>query len=426
MSMLSRLAALGGGVTYSDITVVTSGTAVGNTTAIFGVSLQQNDVVFLTIGYNDVDWAVPSGYVQYTGGILTTTYGYACYYKVMGATPDIAINIGDGNDSSAFTYYVLRGVQTESPVIEVTNIIGSTTAALNPPSVTVFPKCMVLTAAFTGNGVSAIITAGPTGYSGFLGVDAQGSSDTYTGTAYKIITSGTTEDPGAFSMSSTAIGYGSTSIVIRPYSASFSSVAPVFVASAATQQTAAAAALTINKPAGTIDGDFMVAIVCAAGGADTWTGDTGWTEVADQGASPTLRLAYKAAGASEPSSYTFTSTGSGQLKSGVILTYRYADYDTAAGSFTTAANPLVLSSISPSLSQSRLIACGARASANVTLGTPTSMTARATDSDGSSPSYIVCDQLVPKGPTGTRSVSTGSTSAVAGIMLAIKPTRSLT
>jgi hypothetical protein len=202
-------------------------------------------------------------------------------------------------------------------------------------------------------------------------------------------------------------------------------VAPEFVAMAQTQNTTTGTSLVINKPTGTLEGDLMVAVM-ASNGALTggWT-DTTFTEVADQGAtSPSLRVAYKVAGSSEPSDYTFSS-GDTDTKSGTILTYRYASYDTIAGSFTTGANPLVLTSISPSESQSILIAAGARAAGSITLGTPTSMTARATDNDSTAPSYIVCDQTVAKGPTATRSMSTGSSLSVAGIMLSIKPTRSL-
>lgn len=200
-------------------------------------------------------------------------------------------------------------------------------------------------------------------------------------------------------------------------------VAPEFVASASTQNASSGTTLTINKPTGTVDGDLMVAVMSRASGNTDWTSDTGWTEVADQSSNPDLSVAYKVAGPSEPSTYTFTSLTASTF-SGSILTYRYAAYDTI-GSFTTGTNPLILPSISPSESQSILIAAGARAAASVTLGTPTSMTARVTDNDATSPSYIVCDQTVAKGPTGTRSMSTGSLSEVAGIMLALKPTRNL-
>lgn len=201
-------------------------------------------------------------------------------------------------------------------------------------------------------------------------------------------------------------------------------VAPEFVASASTSTGGNVGTLVINKPTGTVEGDLMVAVMSKAVDA-TWTGDTGWTEVADQGLNPSLRVAYKVAGASEGGSYTFTANTSSNGVSGSILTYRYAAYDTI-GSFVTGANPLVLSSISPSESQSVLIAAGARGTVSTTLGTPTSMTAQVTDSDADAPSYIVCDQIVAKGPTGTRSMSTGgSSTSVAGIMLSIKPTRSL-
>jgi hypothetical protein len=201
-------------------------------------------------------------------------------------------------------------------------------------------------------------------------------------------------------------------------------VAPVFVASASTQNGSSATTLTINKPTGTVEGDLMVAVMATDGSITGWSGDLDWVELADQGSStPSLRVAYKVAGPAEPSNYTFTAS-SGKILSGTILTYRYAAYDTI-GSFTTGTNPLILPSISPSESQSILIAAGARGAASITLGTPTSMTARVTDADGTSPSYIVCDQTVAKGPTGTRSMSTGSTTNVAGILLSIKPTRSL-
>lgn len=425
MSMLSRLP-FHGGIPYSDITVVTSGTGVGDVTTTLSTSIQQNDVIFLNIGYDETDWSVPAGYVQYTGGVLTGGYAYACYYKVMGATPDTTIILGDGNNSSGYTYYVLRGVQTQSPVVEVANIIGTTTAALNPPSVPVFAKCMVLTAAFAGNGTSAVITAGPSGYSGFLGVDVQALADIYVGSAYKLITSNGTEDPGAFSLTNTAAAYAATSVVIRPYSPSFVAKPPEFVASASTTNSVSQTTIVVDKPTGTVENDLMIAIMGAGttGSSYSWTGDTGWTEVCDQATGTNLRIAYKVATASEPASYTFTLNTNVSSKGASILTYRYAAYDTIAGTFTTAANPLLLTTISPTQSQSILLAVGARAAASVTLGTPAGMTARVTDNDATAPSYIVCEQPTPKGPTGTRSISTGSTTNVAGIMLSITPTRS--
>ena len=196
-----------------------------------------------------------------------------------------------------------------------------------------------------------------------------------------------------------------------------------YIAESTTQVTTGSSTVVVNKPTGTVDGDLMIMVgaVGSLAAGRTWTGDTGWTEVADQGAIPNLRIAYKIAGSSEPSSYTFTiSSGTTAGIAASILTYRYAAYDTI-GSFTTSTDPLVLPSVTASANTSVLIAAGVRAAASITLGTPTGMTARVTENDGTAPSYKICDQSINAGATGTRSMSTGSASDVAGIMLVIKP-----
>lgn len=194
-------------------------------------------------------------------------------------------------------------------------------------------------------------------------------------------------------------------------------VAPEFVASAT--GSVSDTSLSITKPSGTVEGDLMFAFMGNATSA-TWTGDTSWTEILDQGAKPSIRIAYKVAGASEGSSYTFTSSVSSNIAGGII-TYRYAAYD-AIGTITTGTSPLTLPSVTASLSQCLLLAFGARG-ANTTVGTPTSMTSRI--SGTTLPSYNVAEQGMAKGPSGTRSMAVASTTSVAGVMLAIKPTRSL-
>ena len=193
---------------------------------------------------------------------------------------------------------------------------------------------------------------------------------------------------------------------------------PEFVALASTQNASSGTTLVINKPTGTVQGDLMVAFM-ASNASASWSGDTGWTEVVDQaGTRPALRVAYKVAGASEGGSYTFTASVS-EPHSGSILTYRYASYD-GVSSLVTGADPLVVPSISPA-SKAILLAFGAISSASVTLGTPSGMTAVVTENDSTSPSYIICSQSVSPGSTGTRSISTGSTVNVAGVMLTIAP-----
>jgi len=201
-------------------------------------------------------------------------------------------------------------------------------------------------------------------------------------------------------------------------------LAPEFVSYASTQSTVVGQTLTVSKPSGTISGDLMLAVMSAGGtGSGSWTGDTGWTEIADEGSLPNLRLAYKMAGESEPSIYTFTCAEPNNLTTGCILTYRYASYDTV-GVFVTNSDPLNLASITPSKSQSALIACGTVNEISLTLVAPTSMTPRVTDSDTRTTSYRVFDQIVQSGYIGARYIGLGSGSASAGILVSIKPSRS--
>lgn len=192
-----------------------------------------------------------------------------------------------------------------------------------------------------------------------------------------------------------------------------------FIASASTQNTSTGSTLVINKPTGTVDGDLMVAFMCCDGNR-TWTGDTGWTEILDQGSTPNLRIVYKIA-SSEGSTYTFTTSASA-TSAGSILTYRSANYDTI-GTITTGANPLIVTSVSASTTNCMLLGVATRTSSNLTITAPGSMTTRVTDNDGTSPSYCIAEeQLTSSGASGTRTFSGLSGSAnTAGILLTIKP-----
>lgn len=178
--------------------------------------------------------------------------------------------------------------------------------------------------------------------------------------------------------------------------------------------------LIINKPTGTVEGDLMIAFMASSqgGGGVTWTGDTGWTEIAERGAQPSARIAYKVAGPSEGASYTFTPSASAN-NSGAILTYRNAAYD-AIGLFASGANPLVPTGPTAAANNSVLIGFAARNNPSATI-TSTMTTQRAIDNDGSAPSWYIGDEEVSAGATGTRSFTVGTTSNVSAILLTIKP-----
>jgi hypothetical protein len=86
--------------------------------------------------------------------------------------------------------------------------------------------------------------------------------------------------------------------------------------------------LTINKPAGTIENDVMLAAITIRSGSEYPSLPAGWavvpnTQVIDTSGNPDTRstVAWKRAGASEPASYDFTHSW-GTESSGAISTFR--------------------------------------------------------------------------------------------------------
>lgn len=415
-----------GFVGSSSTIVITFG---GNLTGGLAASASPGDivVVYFGVGSSGDEVLNISGYTEISQLFASDTESanLSVAYKFMGVTPDTTFALlggtGSSSNAGAVVVQVWRGVDTVLPLdVTSTTATGISSVLCNPPAITPVTYGAVVVSGGAGAHVSGTQTFSSSDLSGFLSVGSNDSFDVTIGAGYARWVSGSF-NPAAFTFSGTSAATNSWAAVTLALQPIYTGPTPAFVASESTQSTlASTSSVVVSKPTGTTEGDLMI-MVGSCGSTRTWTGDTGWTEVADQGALPSVRIAYKVAGASEPSSYTFTissATTNGMAAS--ILTYRGAAYDTV-GTFTTSTNPLVLPSISPSENFSLLIATGARAAASITLGTPTDMTARVTDSDATLPSYIVCDQLVIAGATGARSMSTGSTSGVSGIMLAIKP-----
>jgi hypothetical protein len=179
--------------------------------------------------------------------------------------------------------------------------------------------------------------------------------------------------------------------------------------------------LTINKPTGTVQGDLLIAIVFADPNA-TWTGDTGWTEVVDQGTAPSLRVAYKVAGASEASSYTFISSASG-LIGGAILTYKNALYDTIGAIQTgTSGGVQTAPSITLAESASTLIAVFARGQ-TTSWSAPSAGLSLLTTQTVVRPTWAIYHQIdLPSGSTGTRQATPANTAgSLACVLIGIKP-----
>jgi hypothetical protein len=237
--------------------------------------------------------------------------------------------------------------------------------------------------------------------------------------------------PAAATSAYTLLWSGSTSNVGLQFLVSNEiDIAPTFVAVESKQNTANGASLVINLPTSpeTVqDGDLMVAAMAASTGSTcTWTPPAGWTEVADQnGSKPCISVAYKVA-SSESGPYTFTASATGLTLTGAILVYRYAAYDTIGSFSPSTGDPVSVPSVTASFSQSLALAVAAVGGTGITMSAPAGMTARFTDNDATyQPNMRASDQPVAKGPTGNRNITTGGGSNPAGIIMLIKPTRSL-
>lgn len=346
-------------------------------------------------------------------------------YKFMGSTPDTTFTLTGGTqggtDAGAVAVQVWRNVDVLPFDVVATTATGTNSVLCNPPAITPLTAGSYIVSGGAGGHLRGAQTYSSSDLTNFI---SSGENDTYDvtiGLGYKEWTSGEF-NPAEFSFSgvnSSNYSWAAVTLALRP-AGSYTGTKPKFVASASTQNTSTGTSLVIDKPTGTVEGDLMVGIMFC-NNARHWTGDTGWTEVADQGSNPSLRVVYRVAGANEGSSYTFTASSSSSL-SGSILTYKNAAYDTI-GSIATGANPLVVTGPTAAADYCLLIGAVGRSSTSLTIAAPSLMTTRVTDNDATyEPSYVVADEYVASGATGTRSFSNlGGTTNSAGVLLTIKP-----
>ena len=181
------------------------------------------------------------------------------------------------------------------------------------------------------------------------------------------------------------------------------------------QSTTSTSSLVVNKPTGTAQGDLMVAILFTTNGA-SWTQPSGWTEVADTG---NIAVAYKVAGASEGSSYTFTAGKTG-TQAGIIVTYRNAVYDTVGTVIASTSSPLSIPAITLSANASTVLAF-VGATSTSTWSTPTGFSSIYSTTTTVGMALFGKDN-VSSGSTGTVSTTrTGQGIGQAAVLVGIKP-----
>jgi len=353
---------------------------------------------------------IPVGFIQKSNS-LGTGMGFYVATKIATVSEPSSYTFTTANTADRVTamVFIFRNATNINTIGNVTKAFSSNqTASSITPS-----YGGVLIAAF-GTSINAAVTTPPSS----MTLIQTSSQEQNTASVYYQSNNSKVATPSK----NITFGAGSNGYGIQFQITNEPTASPEFVSSSKTQNPATGTTLVINKPPGTTEGDLMVSVVLSSV-SNSWTGDTSWVEVADEVAAPAIRVAYKLASSSEPISYTFTASGPGVL-AGAILTYRYANYDTI-GSFVSAST-LLIPTITCTESQSILIAIGGTSANNVTQIPPIGATTRVLDNDAVAPSFSISDQVVAKGPTGTRLIGRGADNGSAGaIMLSIKPTRSI-
>jgi len=223
----------------------------------------------------------------------------------------------------------------------------------------------------TGRGTGAYRAGGAGGGGGAI---TKLSNVTLTpSTAYSIAigaggTAGTRIDTA--NTTATAGTGGATTLSLDPYSP------PTLVGTTKTQLTSASTTITIDVPAGTVDGNLLIAILTTAN-TDSWTTPSGWTVGITPSAGRTVF--YKTA-ASEPASYTFTASVSRTLQ-GYIVSYSNAQFS-VGGALGTLSSPTVAPAITTTVADSIVFDVASTNVGNITFSTPTGYTLLNSDSDG--------------------------------------------
>jgi hypothetical protein len=143
---------------------------------------------------------------------------------------------------------------------------------------------------------------------------------------------------------------------------------PVVRSSSSASANHPSASISLAKPAGTAQGDLLLAVIShQSGAAASMVPPTGWTAVPNtdysDGNNARIHAWYKFAGASEPSSYTFTMSGSSQAIAGGMLAITGASGTpiNASGGQVTSTNSLYLTapSITTTAAKTLLVYGGA-------------------------------------------------------------------
>lgn len=204
-------------------------------------------------------------------------------------------------------------------------------------------------------------------------------------------------------------------------------IPPVIRAYSSANTVVSSATLTIDKPTGTTEGDLLICFLSVFGADQTWTDATSWTEAYDQNAGDNIRIAYKVAGASEPSTYTFTKSASNtDTRIGIIVALQAGIYDTVgtAAIGTASAGSVAITEITVAENFSRLFALVTQSSFDAQSAQVIAITGMTivTSKTATSDRLTLLTSTVTAGATGTKTATDGTdATTLTGILAAVSP-----
>jgi hypothetical protein len=386
---------------FVDVGAVNSGSS--PTVDIPTADLQAGDLLVLCVASGG-DTTIPSGWsrpfgVNQPGGSSTRT---DLFYKISdGAETDFTLGNGQSRTQCGVIHYRPIGGDVVFGAVVVDEGSSITAATVSQPISTLpalivshFVKASNTTDIGTVSGTNQRLLGNSNGtYTNLRVVDEFPSA-----TGASTVRSETSYNDKWFTTAAAFYALKQTS-------------PPEFIAAASALDSGSS--VTVSVPTGTQDGDLMIAFTAAGGTAGTWTPPTGWTEVVDQGVSPSLSVMYRIA-LSEPSNYLFTSTGT--AVGCAIVTIRNSTF-IAAGSFGTGSTTVVAPSVSTGLGYLALYS--ADGSGN-TWSTPTDTTNIVT-ADGLTLTLAAFLNTDVVGSTGNVSSTYNASSTAAGILISLGP-----
>lgn len=200
------------------------GTAEGQATNGAAISLTlpggiaQNDLVVV---YESHDGAALSGMstAGYTTNLTDTagSINQAVYWKFMGASPDAtaALNTGTNSRGHGAIAFVLRGVDTSTPIDATTTTASATSTNPDPASITTVTNGAWVLACAASLVADTSVTA-PSGYSNQTDIDSNAlTADVTIGVASKEITTAGAENPASWTTWSSA-AWKTATVALRP------------------------------------------------------------------------------------------------------------------------------------------------------------------------------------------------------------------